>query len=73
MAEKKRTQCWPGYEPVPGKPQHGEGSCRPKPESELTASEEAFRAKRKHQLDEWQKDHPGAPRKAAQHLKKPTD
>ncbi len=34
MAEKKATKkqdrCWPGYEPVPGKPQHSEGSCRKK-------------------------------------------
>jgi hypothetical protein len=71
MAEKKQTRCWPGYEPVPGKPQHSEGSCRPKAESKLTPSEKEFRAKRDRQLDEWQKAHPGSPRKAAQHLNKP--
>jgi hypothetical protein len=66
-----KSRCWPGYEPVPGKPQHSEGSCRPKPESKLTEPEKAFRAKRDKQLDTWQKGHPGSPRKAAQHLAKP--
>ena len=27
----KSTRCWPGYEPVPGKSEHEEGSCRKKP------------------------------------------
>jgi hypothetical protein len=30
-AEKKTSRCWPGYEPVPGKSEHAEGSCRKKP------------------------------------------
>lgn len=27
---KKDSRCWPGYEPVPGKPKYSEGSCRKK-------------------------------------------
>jgi hypothetical protein len=71
MAAKKQSRCWPGYEPVPGKNQHTEGSCRPKAESKTTASEKNFRAKRKKQLDDWQKDHPKSRRQAAQHLAGP--
>jgi hypothetical protein len=29
----KTSRCWPGYEPVPGKREHEEGSCRKKPAS----------------------------------------
>jgi hypothetical protein len=29
----KTSRCWPGYEPVPGKAEHEEGSCRKKPAS----------------------------------------
>ncbi len=29
----KTSRCWPGYEPVPGKSEHEEGSCRKKPAS----------------------------------------
>lgn len=74
MATKKRrgsNRCWPGYEPVPGKREHEQGSCRPKAESKATNSEKAFRKKRKRQLDRWQKSHPGARRQAAQHLGPP--
>lgn len=71
MATKKQSRCWPGYEPVPGKKQHSEGSCRPKAESKTTPSEKQFRAKRKKQLDEWQKGHPNTRRSAAQHLSEP--
>lgn len=71
MAAKKQSRCWPGYEPVPGKKQHSEGSCRPKAESKTTPSEKQFRAKRKKQLDEWQKEHPKTRRSAAQHLGEP--
>ncbi|MDQ2775330.1 MAG: hypothetical protein M3Y57_10515 [Acidobacteriota bacterium] len=70
MAEKE-NRCWPGYEPVKGKKPYSKGSCRPKAESKTTASEKKFRAKRSNQLDEWQKEHPGAKRKAAQHLELP--
>ena len=71
MATKKSSRCWPGYEPVKGKTQHSEGSCRKKAESKQTASEKKFTAKRKKQLDAWQKEHPGSPSKAAQHLSAP--
>src|SRR5438309_9340429 len=27
---KQTSQCWPGYEPVPGKPRGAKGSCKPK-------------------------------------------
>jgi hypothetical protein len=30
---KKSSRCWPGYEPVPSKSEHEEGSCRKKPAS----------------------------------------
>ena len=33
MAEKsykKTSRCWPGFEPMPGKSEHEEGSCRKK-------------------------------------------
>jgi hypothetical protein len=69
MANEDR--CWPGYEPVKGKEQHEQGSCRPKADSKLSSSEKEFREKRGHQLDQWKKTHPGSPRKAAQHLSKP--
>jgi hypothetical protein len=71
MPKKTTNPCWPGYEPVPNKPEHSQGSCRPEPESELSPSEKKFRAQRKRQLDHWQSEHPGSPRKAAQHLPKP--
>lgn len=71
MAEKKENRCWPGYEPVKGKPAHSQGSCRPKAESKTTPSEKEFRAERRKQLDEWQKEHPKTRRSAAQHLKSP--
>jgi hypothetical protein len=32
-AYKKTSRCWPGYEPVPSKSEHEEGSCRKKPAS----------------------------------------
>ena len=70
MATKKQ-RCWPGYEPVPGKPEHSQGSCKPKAESKETSFEKEFRAKRKKQLDRWEEKHKGSPRKAAQHLSAP--
>lgn len=66
--KKKTTRCWPGYEPVPGKKAHEQGSCRKKASSKSTASERAAQTRRKRELDRWQKAHPGSPRKAAQHL-----
>ena len=70
MAEKD-NRCWPGYEPVKGKPAHSQGSCKPKAESKTTPPQKQFRAKRKKQLDEWQKEHPQTSRSAAQHLHAP--
>ena len=71
MAKKKDDRCWPGYEPVKGKKPHSQGSCRPEAESKLTRSEKEFRKKRGQQLEEWQKEHPGTRRSAAQHLRAP--
>lgn len=71
MPAKKSNRCWPGYEPVPGKKQHSQGSCRPKAKKRLSASEKNFRAARKKQLERWQAEHPGSTRKAAQQLHKP--
>jgi hypothetical protein len=33
-AYAESSRCWPGYEPVPGKSEHQEGSCRKKPASQ---------------------------------------
>ncbi len=71
VARKKKTRCWPGYEPVPGKPQHSQGSCRPKSKRKLASSEKKFRAARERQLQSWKKSHLNSPRKAAQHLHAP--
>jgi hypothetical protein len=71
MPKSKSNRCWPGYEPVKGKKQHSEGSCRPKAKSKVTSSEKQFRAKRKKQLSDWQRKHPGVRRSAAQHLHAP--
>ena len=50
MAEKQ-NRCWPGYEPVPGKEPHTQGSCKPKAESKSSPSEKAVRADRRKELD----------------------
>ncbi|MDQ2839664.1 MAG: hypothetical protein M3Y72_01215 [Acidobacteriota bacterium] len=71
MSAKEQNRCWPGYEPVAGKKPNSQGSCRPKADSKSTPSEKQFKAKRKRQLDEWQKEHPGKRRQAAQHLSGP--
>ena len=63
MAENR---CWPGYVPVPGKKKNEQGSCRPKAESQLTPKEKKVRQKRKKEIDQFQKEHPGSPRAAAQ-------
>jgi hypothetical protein len=68
---KDDNRCWPGYEPVKGKKKNEQGSCRPKAESKLSAGEKEFRSKRKRQIADWKRDHPGSPKKAAQHLHKP--
>jgi hypothetical protein len=77
MSKKKestsneKNRCWPGYEPVPGKEAHEQGSCRPKAEAKLSSGEKEFRKARRRQLSEWQRAHPGKKRKAAQHLHAP--
>ena len=68
---EKEDRCWPGYEPVKGKQPDEQGSCRPKADVKLTASEKEFRGKRAKQLAKWKKAHPGSPATAAQHLHKP--
>lgn len=40
----KSSRCWPGYEPVPGKSEHEERSCRKKPASR-NGGEEVSREK----------------------------
>jgi hypothetical protein len=70
MAEKE-NRCWPGYEPVKGKPQHSQGSCKPKADSKTTPAQKKVKANRKKQLDHWEAEHPGARRSAAQHMKGP--
>jgi hypothetical protein len=73
MATKKaENRCWPGYEPVPGKAQHSQGSCKPKAKKkQVTSGEKKLRAARERQLDRWEAAHPGPLRKAAQHLHAP--
>lgn len=68
---KNQNRCWPGYKPVPGKPAHSQGSCRPEAESKLTPAGKKIRAARKRQMDQRQKEPPGSTKKAAQHLAKP--
>jgi hypothetical protein len=65
---QRKTRCWPGYEPVPGKKPNEQGSCRKKATSKSSAADRSAQARRKRELDRWQKQHPGSPRKAAQHL-----
>lgn len=71
MSPKEENRCWPGYEPVPGKKPHSQGSCRAKAESKSMQSEKEFKGKRKKQLNKWEKEHPNSPRQAAQHLSGP--
>lgn len=68
---KKENRCWPGYEPVPGKTEHEQGSCKKKAASKSSPSEKKVQQARKKQLDRWQKEHPGSRRSAAQHLSAP--
>jgi hypothetical protein len=57
MTAKKSTQsytessrCWPGYEPVPGKSEHEEGSCRKKPASKNGGKEVSRETARQKQI-----------------------
>lgn len=70
MAEKE-NRCWPGYEPVKGKAQHEQGSCRPKAESNTTPAQKKVRASRRAQLDKWEEEHPNSRKSASQHLHAP--
>lgn len=71
MAAKKDNRCWPGYEPVAGKKQNEQGSCRKKAESKSTPAEKRVQQARKRQLDNWEKSNRGSRRSAAQHLDAP--
>jgi hypothetical protein len=46
----KSSRCWPGYEPVPGKSEHQEGSCRKKPASRNGGQEVSRETARKKQI-----------------------
>jgi hypothetical protein len=46
----KSSRCWPGYEPVPGKSEHEEGSCRKKPASRNGGGEVSRETARKKQI-----------------------
>lgn len=51
-ADAKTSRCWPGYEPVPGKSEHQEGSCRKKPASKNGGKEVDRERSRKKQVAE---------------------
>ncbi len=46
----KSSRCWPGYEPVPGKSEHEEGSCRKKAASRNGGVEVSRETARKKQI-----------------------
>lgn len=46
----KTSRCWPGYEPVPGKSEHEEGSCRKKPASRNGGKQVSRETARKKQI-----------------------
>jgi hypothetical protein len=46
----KTSRCWPGYEPVPGKSEHEEHSCRKKPASRNGGKEVDRETARKKQI-----------------------
>ncbi len=46
----KSSRCWPGYEPVPGKSEHEEGSCRKKPAGRNGGQEVSREKARKKQI-----------------------
>ena len=49
---EKTSRCWPGYEPVPSKGEHQEGSCRKKPASKNGGKEVDRETARKKQVKE---------------------
>ena len=46
----KTSRCWPGYEPVSGKSEHEEGSCRKKPASKNGGQPVSRETARKQQI-----------------------
>jgi hypothetical protein len=46
----KTSRCWPGYEPVPGKQEHEEHSCRKKPKSRNAGKDVERETARKKQI-----------------------
>ena len=46
----KSSRCWPGYEPVPSKSEHEEGSCRKKPASKNGGEKVSRETARKKQI-----------------------
>jgi hypothetical protein len=46
----KTSRCWPGYEPVPGKSEHEEGSCGKKPASRNGGKQVSRETARKKQV-----------------------
>jgi hypothetical protein len=51
-ADAKTSRCWPGYEPVPSKGEHEEGSCKKKPASKNGGKEVDRERSRKEQIAE---------------------
>ena len=49
-SDTKTSRCWPGYEPVPGKSEHEEGSCRKKPASRNGGKQVTRETARKKQI-----------------------
>ena len=49
-ADAKTSRCWPGFEPVPGKSEHEQGSCRKKPASQNGGREPDRERSRKKQV-----------------------
>lgn len=49
-AYTKTSRCWPGYEPVPGKSEHEEGSCRKKPAARNGGKQVSRETARKKQI-----------------------
>jgi hypothetical protein len=66
----KENRCWPGYEPVKDKPEHSQGSCKPKAKSKPNKGEKQFRAKREEQLSAWKEAAPGNQPKSGATLEK---
>ena len=47
--DEKTSRCWPGFEPVPGKGEHEQGSCRKKSASKNGGKEASRETARKKQ------------------------